>query len=304
MAFSLRFLLIYLPIFLSTINLLPFVKVHWVFLSLLDLSPYLLFMHLVALLYFAVCLLSRKRFSLIAFVCAIFFIWHYGKVFYRFEVKPRDIEAGEGAVFSVLTASGADVSQVLSLNQEFNFELGCLLEPKGELSGLAPYHVASAAKDNLRVEVISKFKILKQHQVTEDELPPYVHLTLEIDKSPVEFVCLRAPEYLNQSDYYLHKMFLKRLSSKFRHSDQNIIIAGSFHGTPFSKSYLQFVDVGAFNDSRRGFGFEKTWKVGNPFLWFTPDHILYRGKFAVTDFETIKRDSLTHRPILAKFVLY
>lgn len=92
--------------------------------------------------------------------------------------------------------------------------------------------------------------------------------------------------------------------SKWTHAARYpVILMGDLNTTPFAASFHQLLKESGLHDSTHGFGFQPTWRVGNPLLQLPLDHFLHDEQVTVHRRTIGNELGSDHRPLLVEFSL-
>ena len=195
-----------------------------------------------------------------------------------------------------ILASRADLVALLETDPSWLKELN--------LSSEFPYQSSLTREGKWGLAVYSRFPIAAAAQLTDvgDGLPPVFIADLNIaDRQKVKFVLLHTYAPLSQMALHKNRIYLRRISTILRHNSDNVLVAGDFNATPFSKFYSKFLWGARLESAMQGFGLQRSWDAHNIFQRLTLDHILYRGNFGVEDFRKLPAQGSDHYPYVVDF---
>lgn len=93
--------------------------------------------------------------------------------------------------------------------------------------------------------------------------------------------------------------------SKWTHAARYpVVLMGDLNTTPFAHSFHQLLEESGLHDSTLSFGFQPTWKVGNPLLQLPLDHFLHDEQITIHQRSVGSDLGSDHRPLLVEFSLH
>ncbi|MCB0311057.1 MAG: hypothetical protein KDD42_07470, partial [Bdellovibrionales bacterium] len=106
---------------------------------------------------------------------------------------------------------------------------------------------------------------------------------------------------LDNSALRNNRLLLRRLATRLRLLEGNLLVVGDFNATPYSSFYENFVDWVSLENSMSGFGYWRTWNALNNFERFSIDHVLMRGDLKILDFRRKSSFGSDHFPLVVTF---
>ena len=172
-----------------------------------------------------------------------------------------------------------------------------------ELSARYPYSEIKLGHGVFSLGVYSKFPIEKViYKEVGEGLPPVLKLKFS---SPIEIeaVLFHAMPPLSHSFFRKNKLLIRRMATGLKHSSSNLIVAGDLNLTQFSYYYKMMTKMTGLKDAMAGQGWKSTWKIYEPFFYFTLDYVFYKGDMFPIEREVLDTPGSDHRAVLVKFNL-
>lgn len=176
-------------------------------------------------------------------------------------------------------------------------------EPLARLGALypqaAPDHWAAAAGP---VVILSRFPIRHDRLAPRmADRPPYLLTTMTIAEHEVTVVGVHptSPEPFDGRDSHARNRQLERLGRHLASIEGPAIVAGDFNTSLWSPHARALLTTAGLRPAAAGFGWHATWPL-RPALGRVPlDHVLLRGPFAVTGFQSGPPVGSDHLPVAA-----
>jgi endonuclease/exonuclease/phosphatase (EEP) superfamily protein YafD len=171
-----------------------------------------------------------------------------------------------------------------------------------EIAALYPYRAPQALREGAPVILFSRFPIVREKVVRPPRgQRPYLLAELAVDGQPLMVVGVHpsspSPGRPGHSRQRNHE--LDHIAAMVGDADQPMIVAGDFNTTPWSPHFQDLITAGGLRNASDGHGYIATWPE-----WFWPalipiDHVLLKGRLAVTTIRRGPAIGSDHYPLLA-----
>ena len=318
--------LVALVTILSATNLLP--TKHWIQEINVSGGGYYFVLHLLSLplIYFGKSIFThrtRRNLLLAVPLLCLFYLkdiapFYLGPVAYdhRADKGPIDnsplLTPGRG--FSVLMSnverSNRNYAVIAQRINEANADLITLLEVSHELldhlslKKRYPFSI-EIPQDNMHgIALFSKFPLSGRQFIDVGQgLPPVIVSEVVFPEKTITFATFHTYPPGANIALDINQRLMRRVSTEVRNREWDLVMAGDLNATPFSWYYKKFIAWNDVQNAMYGFGFNRTWNAHNWFLRFTIDHVVYRGRIEVEDYQRLQPIGSDHFPILVKFKL-
>jgi endonuclease/exonuclease/phosphatase (EEP) superfamily protein YafD len=233
----------------------------------------------------------------------------------------RDLWLGAGAaaapggvplriVSANVWAANATPGAIPALVRNSDADLVVLVDAKrrrwgkalSEIAALYPYRAPQALREGAPVILFSRFPIVREKVVRPPRgQRPYLLVELAVDGQPLMVVGVHpsspSPGRPGHSRQRNHE--LDHIAAMVGDADQPMIVAGDFNTTPWSPHFQDLITAGGLRNASDGHGYIATWPE-----WFWPalipiDHVLLKGRLAVTTIRRGPAIGSDHYPLLA-----
>lgn len=298
-----QLIFIFLPIFVSLVNLLP--AFGWWQECLKNFALYLLLGQVVAfvLLLSDIFEIERRATRWLTGILLVLMIGYYGQFYFKFfwYPVPKTTKIDFRAAFLRVEATQQSLqSEIARLHPD----LALISADKDSyLPDFKDYNVQSVNGAEHKLRLLSKlpFDASCNHTV-DDPFPPGLSTCLILpDGRKLGVLGFDAGLPIGRKAFYNRRITIRRLATYAKHSASDFVILAGMDGDVMAKSYKFFFDEDGVSDAAWGRGLVKTWQQGNPLFWFNLDHIFYRGELSAQAFSTEESPFSDHKILLADF---
>ena len=171
-----------------------------------------------------------------------------------------------------------------------------------ELGALYPHHAPSSWRAGAPVILFSRHPVVAAEVVQPPGgRRPYLMAELTVGGQPLVVVAVHpsSPSPTEPGHSRRRNRELDHIAAVVSDTDRPVIVAGDFNTTPWSPHFRDLVAAGGLRNAARGHGYVATWPT-----WFWPalipiDHVLLKGRLAVTAVRPGPPVGSDHFPIIA-----
>ncbi len=170
------------------------------------------------------------------------------------------------------------------------------------LQAVYPYRLEAAAEGAFGIAMFSRHPL----QLTAVRYPggvrtPMLDAVLDRGEGPIRIFGVHPPAPVSPVLASRRDAQMAALASLVAGSPGDVIVAGDFNDTPFSRSFRRLLRTSGLANAAAGRGYPATFPAAWPPLWIPIDHCLYRGDLRVVTVRSGPDIGADHFPLVATF---
>jgi endonuclease/exonuclease/phosphatase (EEP) superfamily protein YafD len=167
-----------------------------------------------------------------------------------------------------------------------------------------PHRKLVPREDNFGIGVWSRHPLREARVEDFGDLDvPTIVANVDVSGTTVTLVATHPPPPATGRGAAHRDEHLRELGESRAAWDDRVIVAGDLNASPWSAAFRRFTGDAHLLDSRRGFGLQPTWPVGNPLLATPLDHVLYSRGLAVVSRSVGPDVGSDHYPVIAELAV-
>jgi endonuclease/exonuclease/phosphatase (EEP) superfamily protein YafD len=160
--------------------------------------------------------------------------------------------------------------------------------PREDNFGIALY--SKINDSNQSVKVINLYEI------------PYIKYNFTLNNTDFSLYYIHLIPPLPERNFHVRNMQLENIMEKIKNDENNIILAGDFNMTTFSRYYRNLLKQTNLNDSRKGFGIQRSWPVNAPAFSIDIDHFFISENLKVKTRKLLEFVGSDHYPVYVEII--
>jgi endonuclease/exonuclease/phosphatase (EEP) superfamily protein YafD len=167
-----------------------------------------------------------------------------------------------------------------------------------------PFRQMPLREDNYGIALFSRFPIRSSEvrQFGSARVPSIV-ANFQLQGRLVTMIATHPPPPKTKRQSDLRNVQMVQVAEFIRSLPGEVLLVGDLNMTSWSPHFKDLIRMSGLNDSRKGFGLQKTWPTNRPLLMIPIDHLLVSDGVIVQSRRTGQFNGSDHFPVIMDFTL-